>query len=158
MGTGFWCEAASHQALRQQCHIVQRGPERTIGDPNEGRWPANVIHDGSDEVVAAFPETTSGALNQASVKADNNIYGKHDGYSDPKLYAADSGSAARFFYTAKADSDDRLGSRHPTVKPTLNLCNGLCGWSRRAVGWCLIHSRALAQPARPHGAREWMRC
>jgi DNA modification methylase len=29
----------------------------------------------------------------------------------------DSGSAARFFYTAKADSDDRLGSKHPTVKP-----------------------------------------
>ena len=27
------------------------------------------------------------------------------------------GSAARFFYTAKADSDDRLGSKHPTVKP-----------------------------------------
>jgi site-specific DNA-methyltransferase (adenine-specific) len=30
---------------------------------------------------------------------------------------ADSGSAARFFYTTKADSDDRLGSKHPTVKP-----------------------------------------
>lgn len=29
----------------------------------------------------------------------------------------DSGSAARFFYTAKADADDRLGSKHPTVKP-----------------------------------------
>lgn len=29
----------------------------------------------------------------------------------------DSGSAARLFYTAKADSDDRLGSKHPTVKP-----------------------------------------
>ena len=29
----------------------------------------------------------------------------------------DEGSAARFFYTSKADSDDRLGSKHPTVKP-----------------------------------------
>jgi site-specific DNA-methyltransferase (adenine-specific) len=29
----------------------------------------------------------------------------------------DEGSAARFFYTAKADADDRLGSKHPTVKP-----------------------------------------
>jgi len=27
------------------------------------------------------------------------------------------GSAARFFYSAKADADDRLGSKHPTVKP-----------------------------------------
>jgi hypothetical protein len=29
----------------------------------------------------------------------------------------DSGSAARFFYSSKADADDRLGSKHPTVKP-----------------------------------------
>ena len=29
----------------------------------------------------------------------------------------DSGSAARFFYTSKSDSDDRIGSKHPTVKP-----------------------------------------
>jgi DNA modification methylase len=27
------------------------------------------------------------------------------------------GSAARYFYTAKADAEDRLGSKHPTVKP-----------------------------------------
>ena len=33
------------------------------------------------------------------------------------LSFGDLGSAARFFYTAKADSDDRLGSKHPTVKP-----------------------------------------
>ena len=32
-------------------------------------------------------------------------------------YVGDSGSAARFFYTEKADADDRLGSKHPTVKP-----------------------------------------
>jgi DNA modification methylase len=28
----------------------------------------------------------------------------------------DSGSAARFFYCAKGSSDDRVGSKHPTVK------------------------------------------
>jgi site-specific DNA-methyltransferase (adenine-specific) len=32
-------------------------------------------------------------------------------------FSGDEGSAARFFYTAKAGSDDRLGSKHPTVKP-----------------------------------------
>jgi site-specific DNA-methyltransferase (adenine-specific) len=31
---------------------------------------------------------------------------------------ADTGSASRFFYTAKADAADRAGSKHPTVKPT----------------------------------------
>jgi DNA modification methylase len=83
----------------------------------QGRWPANLIHDGSEEVLAGFPETQSGAFNQASKRAENHIYGKHNGYADPKEYAGDSGSAARFFYTAKADADDRLGSKHPTVKP-----------------------------------------
>lgn len=29
----------------------------------------------------------------------------------------DSGSAARFFYCAKAGADDRFESKHPTVKP-----------------------------------------
>lgn len=60
-----------------------------------GRWPANVLHDGSEEVLAHFPESDGqqGDLN------------------------ATVGSAARFFYTAKADADDRLGSKHPTVKP-----------------------------------------
>lgn len=37
----------------------------------------------------------------------------------------DAGSAARFFYTAKADSEDRIGSKHPTVKP-VDLMQYLC--------------------------------
>lgn len=37
----------------------------------------------------------------------------------------DSGTAARFFYSAKADADDRCGSKHPTVKPT-DLMAYLC--------------------------------
>jgi DNA modification methylase len=76
-----------------------------------GRWPANIIHDGSPEVVEAFPETTSGSR--------NGEYGNGT-FSSGKVskeLVGDSGSAARFFYTSKADSDDRLGSKHPTVKP-----------------------------------------
>jgi site-specific DNA-methyltransferase (adenine-specific) len=40
-----------------------------------------------------------------------------DGDADPSRGIGDSGSAARFFYCAKADKDDRLKSKHPTVKP-----------------------------------------
>jgi site-specific DNA-methyltransferase (adenine-specific) len=72
-----------------------------------GRWPANLIHDGSQMVLDLFPETKSGALNQASVQADNRIYGQHDGYANPKQYGADTGSAARFFYCAKTSKKDR---------------------------------------------------
>lgn len=78
-----------------------------------GRWPANVVHDGSDEVLAGFPDAEGGG----------NINGGRDpGYGGgwktvAKPGMGDSGSAARFFYTAKADADDRLGSKHPTIKP-----------------------------------------
>jgi DNA modification methylase len=86
-----------------------------------GRWPANLIHDGSEDVVAAFPETNT-------VNGRPNCSGKSYGHDNRQIYGAgagvvydggylDSGSAARFFYTAKADAEDRLGSKHPTVKP-----------------------------------------
>jgi hypothetical protein len=86
-------------------------------DDRLGRWPANVVHDGSDEVVGAFPEPHgAGAAgydksrepyNGTSFQADNGSM----------FRVGDSGSAARFFYSSKADSGDRLGSKHPTVKP-----------------------------------------
>jgi site-specific DNA-methyltransferase (adenine-specific) len=45
---------------------------------------------------------------------------------DTETGYADSGSAARFFYTAKASRDDREdGNTHPTVKPT-DLMRYLC--------------------------------
>lgn len=82
-----------------------------------GRWPANVIHDGSEEVIAAFPQTTSGTFSgHRNEPKTNGIYGGF-ALQDEAGHVGDSGSAARFFYTAKADADDRLGSSHPTVKP-----------------------------------------
>jgi site-specific DNA-methyltransferase (adenine-specific) len=89
-----------------------------------GRWPANLITDGSDEVVGLFPETTSGALNRANITAENGIYGKAPKERTGE-YAPDSGSAARFFYTAKATRAERQGTSHPTTKP-LDLMAYLC--------------------------------
>lgn len=76
------------------CRIGDAGGPASVGSPNyknsvygtgmgglgiveleDGRWPANILSDGSRE------------------------------------------DFARYFFTAKADSDDRLGSKHPTVKP-----------------------------------------
>lgn len=111
-----------------------------------GRWPANVIHDGSDEVLTVFPDS-DGQQRDIDDKAPSaktsGIYGKmnREGeasadrrYADkgstdfaplPGQRRGDSGSAARFFYTAKADATDRLGSKHPTIKPT-DLMRWLC--------------------------------
>jgi site-specific DNA-methyltransferase (adenine-specific) len=86
----------------------------------DGRFPANLIHDGSDEVVGMFPETGVSSGGQASLGAFRNgkVYGAgrdEREKADPGFGGA--GSAARFFYAAKASARDRLGSAHPTVKP-----------------------------------------
>jgi DNA modification methylase len=102
-------------------HFSIGSEARTRGtsfNPNtNGRWPANLIHDGSEEVVRGFPETQSGSLNPShNCRPLNNFEGER-ATKVLKEYGNDSGSAARFFYTAKADQEDRLGSKHPTVKP-----------------------------------------
>jgi site-specific DNA-methyltransferase (adenine-specific) len=95
--------------------------EATTNLKANGRWPANVGHDGSADVTAAFPESkVSGAARNgrpAVANPDRIGVTNFDAIKGNGTLHNDSGSAARFFFTAKADSDDRLGSRHPTVKP-----------------------------------------
>lgn len=85
-----------------------------------GRFPANLIHDGSDEVVGLFPETTSGSGKPTIAKRKRNrgwCNASPGEGVDAIDNFGDSGSAARFFYTAKADASERRNSKHPTVKP-----------------------------------------
>lgn len=71
------------------------------GEMKPGRWPANVVHDGSDEVLAGFPITTSGtgAVKKATAAGhQNNAYGKEScPVGTPNIEYGDTGSAARFF-------------------------------------------------------------
>lgn len=76
-----------------------------------GRWPANLIHDGSDEVLVGFPDSAgsgpSRVLNR-SAKPDQNGWGMNTGGADaPALRDAGPGNAARFFYCAKTSKTDR---------------------------------------------------
>lgn len=81
-----------------------------------GRWPANLIHDGSNEVVELFPQQQSGSR-AAGVRKGMGFHGA-DGDGGPAIEAS-AGSAARFFYCAKASKADRGDANaHPTVKPT----------------------------------------
>jgi len=93
-----------------------------------GRWPANLIHDGSDEVVGLFPAARSSGGGGVDRNAhDTCVYSGGWGLHDNSAgQYHDSGSAARFFYCAKASKADReQGNRHPTVKPT-ELMRYLC--------------------------------
>jgi hypothetical protein len=67
----------------------------------EGRWPANLIHDGSDEVLAGFPETSSHGGGTSSTG-----FWQRDNRRQP-IGAGDTGSAARFFYCAKSSRAER---------------------------------------------------
>jgi site-specific DNA-methyltransferase (adenine-specific) len=114
------------------------------GGSPDGRHPANLIHDGSAVVLAAFPEQSS----VTGKRSDRSKAAEVDGTAwltsnHQSIEYTDSGSPARFFYCAKASRTDRhdgldnpgpqfkhgatlrqventntKGNHHPTVKPT----------------------------------------
>jgi site-specific DNA-methyltransferase (adenine-specific) len=72
-----------------------------------GRWPANLIHDGSEEVVGLFPQT---GVSSGGKSGHTGAYCggfKQEHYGDAKPGFGDKGSAARFFYCAKSSKRDR---------------------------------------------------
>ncbi|GLS29937.1 DNA methylase [Mesorhizobium albiziae] len=96
--------------------------DRSDYDASRGRFPANLTHDGIDGTTEAFPaEARSAGIYGNERNSSDGMFGRRVGGAT----FADSGSAARFFYTAKADAHDRIGSGHPTVKP-LDLMQWLC--------------------------------
>ena len=115
---------------QQDSKIYGKGASLTKGDtagfdPNAGRWPANLCHDGSQGVLDLFPHTKSGTISPDNVRTTSktkNAYGERKAPSE--YFPGDEGSAARFFYCPKASKQDRAGSKHPTVKP-INLMRWL---------------------------------
>lgn len=97
------------------------------GEMKPGRWPANVIHDGSEEVLAGFPDSKGQQGDLTGHSKDRKSKGIYGDFAPARdaLKRGDSGSAARFFYAAKASKKERAGSKHPTVKP-LALMRYLC--------------------------------
>jgi site-specific DNA-methyltransferase (adenine-specific) len=116
--------------------IYSKGLGDSSGRSSEldGRWPANVIHDGGEEVLEGFPITKSGGGNKNTGNR-GGIFGNL-GAGNGEGIGGDTGSAARFFqscpiddsdarsfmYCAKASKSERgIGleeaNAHPTVKP-----------------------------------------
>jgi site-specific DNA-methyltransferase (adenine-specific) len=150
--------AADHNGTTfhgQQGERIKQSAEKKGSEfieSSNGRWPANIIHDGSDEVLELFPHVRAGVAVGGKGKA-SSIYGtKLDRSGGDDVGFGDSGSAARFFYSAKASRKEReMGmdgqpdgppmrlnkagkwtndttpakNNHPTVKP-LALMRYLC--------------------------------
>lgn len=139
--------SASHNQIYGQFEGAEKDGRETVG-----RWPANIVHDGSDEVLAAFPETAPAKAGRPRSGKAGAGYGMTYTGSE---YNDNGGSAARFFYCAKASRKDRdeglegadksttsdgraiaadnayqrgktlRANTHPTVKPT-DVMRWLC--------------------------------
>lgn len=157
------CRVGTESSRRHTNHTMRGGnfenhtpSERIECGSDAGRWPANLIHDGSEEVLALFPQTKGqqGAVTGSEPSSKTaNAYGEF-AVRAPSEPRGDTGSAARFFYCAKASRSDRNegvggsnkpavgtgatmserenadwaarnGNHHPTVKPT-DLMRYLC--------------------------------
>ena len=106
-----WPKSRSYPYGGDVTYGSKDAPTELTQEAPAGRWPANFIHDGSDEVVALFPDS-KGAL--APVKSGQKgfggeIYNKYKTAGDDgaTFYNDGDGSAARFFYCAKASKRDR---------------------------------------------------
>lgn len=80
---------------------IKRAPKKY-----NGRFPANFIHDGSDEVTSKFPSTEAGGSLTKEYQDNAPLYGDYGMKPTFDSYG-DNGNASRFFYTAKASKKDR---------------------------------------------------
>lgn len=90
--------------------VSKTPPQDNTDNPPIGRFPANLIHDGSDEVEAVFPQTGGGKYSKQSRKRKGfMLSGSEDNVQEanaPDQYG-DSGSASRYFYCAKSSKRER---------------------------------------------------
>lgn len=98
---------SSYKAALRNEPMAGDGNEWWEGGNTKGRWPSNIILDGSDEVIALFPDSKG---QQGDVRGTElsrtggegtNCYGEHGRV--PSAKRGDSGSAARFFKSCPPD-------------------------------------------------------
>ncbi len=89
----------------------------TIYDPSQGRYPANVMHDGSDVVQDIFPQTSK----SVSTKRTRKTVGMFGMPNDATPEYNDEGTASRYFYCPKTSTEERN--------------RGLEGFSAKPIAW-----------------------
>ena len=94
-------------------NVYEGGYEgKNISSSEQGRFPANVMHDGSEVVGDIFPDTKSTSVSRE--RKAGSEFGQKSGWNkhknkDSGLMPAygDGGSASRYFYCAKTSKKDR---------------------------------------------------
>jgi len=113
-GSGFW---KKDYVLTSEI-LVPNSPQKQKDydyDTTKGRYPANVCHDGSDEVLSCFPDTGPPCGSESKnwiQKEESRISNSPSkagarGFIGTVTYVGDQGSSARFFYCAKPKAKER---------------------------------------------------
>jgi len=116
-------------------------PQDSEGTTTTGRFPANLIHDGSQEVVELFPNTEK-SNKRPPTKGDKsgNIYGKYTDAGYERGFSDNGGSASRFFYCAKSSKSERnMGCEGLEEKQSGHRSNfrcKLCGYQKASGSPC----------------------
>ena len=98
-----WMDDPEHNAAS-----AEKAKARVAHAESLGRWPANLIHDGSDEVVGLFPETGPAKKADRGKGIDGSTFQNANGsLNGIRGHNDNGGSAARFFYCAKTSKADR---------------------------------------------------
>jgi site-specific DNA-methyltransferase (adenine-specific) len=106
-GPKAWCHSKQYSSgISWGSNKVNAFTQDNSNNPSKhlGRWPANFAHDGSDEVVGLFPNSKS-CSSPSAARPQGSILG--GARSQGAIYPNEDGSAARFFYCAKASKADR---------------------------------------------------
>lgn len=132
-----------------------RSAATVTGGSPLGRWPANLIHDGSEEVVGLMPTVKAGVAVRRNVghSPSSNINyatGSQDAAMRQDVTYGDSGSAARFFYcvkASKADRDEGLDGMEAThFAASMNRRCLICGHSQLSAHPCECEAPRWEEP------------
>lgn len=141
----------------ENCGLAKGGQAR----PVVGRWPANILHDGSDEVLAAFPDARGqqGYVGpKHGERPSKGIYGDFGARPDSHPRVEAETSAARFFYCAKASRADRDAGLDHLPKKAGGMVSNTSGqhMTRRDEGY-KPEPRANTHPTvKPTTLMQWL--
>jgi len=124
-----------------------------------GRYPANLLHDGSPEVLSVFPESKGQHSNvpEGIPASTRNVYGRREHCATSEK-RGDTGSAARFFYTAKATRADRDagldGSQIVTIFSETQRSDGSWGNAAQLVQLRVVTEQSAIKVIDASGSRD----
>lgn len=132
--------------------VRERGSDTNSYRDSQGRFPANVITDGSDEVKTNMPNTKANGGNLTTYKFQDSKEGKLSfGQNEKPLqrletdYIApcDEGSACRYFYCAKASKKDRDEGLDNFESVKINLTQN--GGNRKENGKSILENPNISK-------------